>query len=295
MRVSRILKNIIILFLFTSCKQSSQNVKNNEIKETEVNSKSTNNDENIKFIKEFYTEFYGKYRDRKGIENYVSSRILNKMEDLTKDGNLILDYDPFIKGQDWDTNSLIKSLEITPLKNKNEYRVSFLLIDKNNEERRNIDLLLDEDNNGKLLIYSILNDDYLNFKTQVINENSVRKEDENGLWRLSCEGALTTFDINDDKGYLSLYSYNEIYINLILKETNKLNEYNLYFKSTESKQKYYDDGEYIENDNDISKEKTIGKLILQKDGKARLDWIGLYNTKKQKTKFINMLCKLQKL
>lgn len=99
------------------------------------------------------------------------------MVSLTMDDNLILDYDPFIYGQDWDENVLIKSLEIKPLKNKNEYRVSFFRFEKNDEKRTNIDLLLKNNSEGKPLIYSILNDEYLNFSN--LNEIPISEKENN--------------------------------------------------------------------------------------------------------------------
>ncbi|MCC2590848.1 hypothetical protein [Chryseobacterium sp. MFBS3-17] len=35
-----------------------------------------------------------------------------------------------------------------------------------------------------------------------------------------------------------------------------------------------------------NKSKPIGKLLIIDDGKAKLDWNGLYNTKKQKLEFV---------
>lgn len=39
-------------------------------------------------------------------------------------------------------------------------------------------------------------------------------------------------------------------------------------------------------DEDIDKNKPIGKLSVLENGKANLDWIGLYNRKKQKLEFV---------
>lgn len=63
------------------------------------------------------------------------------------------------------------------------------------------------------------------------------------------------------------------------------NEYLLKYASVSSQENYYD--EYLKIvDEEISKDKVIGKLILQKNGKVELQWIGLYNMKKQKLEFV---------
>lgn len=166
------MKNIILLisiaFFIIGCKPTN---KNSTKKTTSEKNLVIANEDAIKVLTEFYTEFYGKeYRKENNIENYVSSRILNKIDSLQSEDIPILNYDPFIQGQDWDENTLLKSLEIKPLQNKNEYRVSLLLF-KGEQNRQNIDLWLQKNNSGKLLIYSILNDEFLNFKT-----NSLKKE-----------------------------------------------------------------------------------------------------------------------
>lgn len=153
---------ITFLTLFISCKEVNKNT--DSIQTTEQNTVTTSkNNEGVVFLTQFYTKYYGEYTDRKDIEKYVSNRILKRIDSLTKGDNLILDYDPFIKGQDWDENVLIKSLEIKPLKNNNEYRVSFFRFDANDKIKTKIDILLINNSEGKLLIYSILNDEYLNF------------------------------------------------------------------------------------------------------------------------------------
>ena len=102
---------------------------------------------------------------------------------------------------------------------------------------------------------------------------------------MNCQNELTSLIINDSKGFLSLYDFNAIYINLKVEKSLNKDEYILKFSNISSQQDHYKDALLI-TEGEISKEKPIGKLILQKDGKARLDWIGLYNTKKQKLEFV---------
>jgi hypothetical protein len=107
-----------------------------------------------------------------------------------------------------------------------------------------------------------------------------------GLWGVVCQNELTELDIDKSEGFLSLYSPNAIYIKLKIEKSSNQNEYLLWFQSTSSQQDYYGDRLKIENDDDISRDKVIGKLIVEKDGKATLHWIGLYNIKKQKLEFV---------
>lgn len=292
------LKLYILFFaLIISCKQrDNQNTETVESSTVQLNLIDSNNNKGVEFLKEFYMKFYSNYKNEKNIENFVSARFLNRMDSLRAEENLILDYDPFIQAQDWDSSVLIKSLMVKPLKNKNEYRASFLLFNGKEQNRTSIDFVLIEDDKGKYLIDGILNDDFLNFKKSKKDDESTKEKlvDSNnqqtkitGLWRLGCEGDLTTFDINDNQGYLSLYSFNKIYINTTLRQTSNPNEYNLFFKDTAFKQKYYDDYEFIENDNDISTKKPIGKIKIENNGKLLLEWTGLYNEKLKKLQFVN--------
>ncbi|MCC2590850.1 hypothetical protein [Chryseobacterium sp. MFBS3-17] len=104
------------------------------------------------------------------------------------------------------------------------------------------------------------------------------------MWAVICANELTELDINKDKGFLSLYSVNGIYINLKIEKSSE-QEYILKYASLSSQKDYYKDELRIE-DKDIDKNKPIGTLILLEDGKARLEWIGLYNLKKQKLEFV---------
>ena len=159
---------IILSMVFLGCKKENHSPSSVKILSSRLNVNiNSNNQDAVLFLKEFYTKYYGEYRDRKGIENYVAYRVLSRIDSLTKGDNLILDYDPFISGQDWDEKVLKESLEIKPLEKSNTFRVSFFKFNKNNEKRTIIDIMLENVTKGKFLIYSILNDEYLNFKTKI--------------------------------------------------------------------------------------------------------------------------------
>ncbi|AYZ10649.1 hypothetical protein EGY05_01180 [Chryseobacterium arthrosphaerae] len=115
-------------------------------------------------------------------------------------------------------------------------------------------------------------------------ETKTYPSDLKGMWGVICQNELTVLKINKNEGFLSLYDFNAIYINLKVEKLSK-NEYLLKYASVSSQEDYYKENLKI-IDEDISKEKVIGKLILQKNGKAELQWFGLYNTKKQKLEFV---------
>lgn len=117
-----------------------------------------------------------------------------------------------------------------------------------------------------------------------VKEGKTSPSDLKGMWGVICANELTELDINKSEGFLSLYDFNAIYINVKVEKLSK-NEYSLKYASLASQQNYYKENLKIV-DEDIDKNKPIGNLILLKDGKARLDWIGLYNLKKQKLEFV---------
>lgn len=161
---------ITILVLLYSCKEFQHQTDNTQKAITQIDSATNitnNNQDGVAFLTEFYKKYYGEFRDKKGIKNYISYRVLSRIDSLTKCDNLILDYDPFISGQDWDEKVLKESLEIKALESSNTFRVSFFKFNKNNEERTNIDIMLEKSVQGKFLISSILDDEHLNFKKKI--------------------------------------------------------------------------------------------------------------------------------
>ena len=105
------------------------------------------------------------------------------------------------------------------------------------------------------------------------------------MYGVICQNELTELDINKSEGFLSLYSPNAIYINLKVEKSSKENEYILKFASTSSQRDYYPEMLKV-NDEEISKDKIIGRLIVKTGNKAELHWVGLHNTKKNKLEFV---------
>lgn len=174
----------LIIFSILHCKQNGQSIStNNSALSNKSVTKSIDDIEASNFLLKFYTENYIKDQNEKSIENYVSKRLLHKMDSLSTDGNLILDYNPFLKSQDFDVEILKKTLRITPLNNLGQYRATFSLFKNKEKDFTNIDYQLQKNNQGKLEITSILNDEYLNFNNIIKKDNKkFLNEDYNKLF-----------------------------------------------------------------------------------------------------------------
>jgi hypothetical protein len=89
---------------------------------------------------------------------FLSNELIKKIDSLNSDpDNIILDYDPFIQGQDYDGKSIQNSFKVE-FKN-NSFYVSFIAFENSNYTVI-YDLIKDEKNDIK--INNILNDS--NFK-----------------------------------------------------------------------------------------------------------------------------------
>lgn len=156
---------LITIIILNSCVQENKTVPTPKIQTVE---KNDNREEAVKMLKDFYLNFYSADEPldkNKQMKDFVSDRVLKRIDGLSSDPeNLILDYDPFIKGQDYNGEVIKRSLKIEALKNDDEYRVSFLQFGEKDELRTNIDLVVRKNGAGKFLIDAILNDEHLNFK-----------------------------------------------------------------------------------------------------------------------------------
>ena len=151
---------MFIFMAFISCRDKKN--ANNVVAE------STDTEVAIATLKAFYSSVYnGSLDDREVLfKQYVSKQLLEKIDELSAD--MTLDYDPFIKGQDFFADVLNSTLKITPLENKNEYRCCFLLFGNTNEKETCVDYLLEKDKDGHFVISKILNDDILAGKRDVM-------------------------------------------------------------------------------------------------------------------------------
>ena len=157
------MKRIIIIFIliaFISCRDKKN--ANNAVAE------STDTEVAIATLKAFYSSVYNGSLDNREVlfKQYVSKQLLEKIDELSAD--MTLDYDPFIKGQDFFADVLNSTLKITPLENKNEYRCCFLLFGDTYEKETCVDYLLEKDKDGHFVISKILNDDILAGKRDVM-------------------------------------------------------------------------------------------------------------------------------
>ena len=182
------MKRIIIIFIlmaFISCRDKKN--ANNAAAE------STDTEVAIATLKAFYSSVYNGSLDNQEelFKQYVSKQLLEKIDELSAD--MTLDYDPFIKGQDFFADVLNSTLKITPLENKNEYRCCFLLFGDTNEKETCIDLLLEKDKDGHFVISKILNDDILAGKRDVmpsdIQETTIDYKGLVQLLKLECNAS----------------------------------------------------------------------------------------------------------
>ena len=157
------MKRIIIIFIliaFISCRDK-KNANNAAAEPTDTKVA-------IATLKAFYSSVYNGSLDNQEVlfKQYVSKQLLEKIDELSAD--MTLDYDPFIKGQDFFADVLNSTLKITPLENKNEYRCCFLLFGNTYEKETCVDYLLEKDKDGHFVISKILNDDILAGKRDVM-------------------------------------------------------------------------------------------------------------------------------
>ena len=151
---------MFIFMAFISCRDKKN--ANNAAAE------STDTEVAIATLKAFYSSVYNGSLDNQEVlfKQYVSKQLLEKIYELSAD--MTLDYDPFIKGQDFFADVLNSTLKITPLENKNEYRCCFLLFGNTYEKETCVDYLLEKDKDGHFVISKILNDDILAGKRDVM-------------------------------------------------------------------------------------------------------------------------------
>ena len=154
---------------------------------------STDTEVAIATLKAFYSSVYNGSLDNREVlfKQYVSKQLLEKIDELSAD--MTLDYDPFIKGQDFFADVLNSTLKITPLENKNEYRCCFLLFGNTYEKETCVDYLLEKDKDGHFVISKILNDDILAGKRDVmpndIQETTIDYKELVQLLKLDCNAS----------------------------------------------------------------------------------------------------------
>ncbi|MCP2025480.1 hypothetical protein L1276_000620 [Flavobacterium sp. HSC-32F16] len=212
--------SIIILCIccLTGCKQE---LKSTNIVESKQPLVSNSKEEGVLMLNKFYSLFYFDDNvkiDQTKIKLFISETLLNKIDSLRNDGNnIVLDYDPFIKGQDYNGESIKKTLEIIPLKNKNQFRASFILFGNKNEKRTNVDYLLIKNKQEKLVIGSIINDKYLNIvdlsHTSILDKKLIDVENKDlqieNKWIGVYKGSFLQFkeEYNDPRSWATVYIY----------------------------------------------------------------------------------------
>lgn len=101
-------------------------------------------------INKLYTELYVNDKTRDDISNFLGDKLNAKLNE--KDGEMpVIDYDPFIKAQDWDTKRVMSSLTITEL-SEDLYQVE---VEPLKGSKETIQLTVGYDDKGVLKILDI--------------------------------------------------------------------------------------------------------------------------------------------
>lgn len=146
-----------------SCKKENTTVE--ESARQEVSTLTEEQKEGIAFIKEFYKYECGEQEEVS--ENYyLDSRLNARMDSLNEGGDLTIDWDPYINGQDYDPDTILSTLKVEALTGKDEYRATF----KNFSTVSSVDYLVKRNKDGDLKIRSVLNEPLLSFRTSIQKE-----------------------------------------------------------------------------------------------------------------------------
>lgn len=167
---------LIILIIFTSCKGDVQI--DGEDKKTKEMAPSQNGviiknyakntivgkNEGVLFLKNFYSKFY--FDDNKHFtfsdqKEFISKRINNRLDSLNSNPESIeLDYDPFIKAQDFYGERIKNTIKFT--KETKGFIVAYTNFEEEGEVR--LEFELGRNKEGEIEISNILNDSILNIK-----------------------------------------------------------------------------------------------------------------------------------
>lgn len=222
------------LFLIFSCEKKSQVFVGKETNKISTSPDTLNSTKVISTLKEFYNKAYGSEfppKDNDFKKKYISKRLLNRIDSLTSDGsNLILDYDPFIRGQDYNYTILNKSLLIK--KDKNDiYDVSFLLFGNKGEKRTQLKYKIVKNKVGEFQIDAILNDNFLSFNNKL--QHSVQNETNLSL---KAVGNDLEISYNHQTTKLKNVIYNEMSLSTTY-EVLKNNQFIIKYENTASQTK----------------------------------------------------------
>ena len=169
---------LLILICFFSCKndiKSTNKTKNlNEIlpNQNKINKMNDSNDnivetdEGVRFLKKFYSNFYFDenkdftFSDKK---EFLSKRINSRIDSLNSDSeNIELDYDPFIKAQDFYGDNIKNTIKFN--NNGECFVVTFINFEEEGEIR--LEFKLGKNKQGKIEIVVNEDDESFDFETE---------------------------------------------------------------------------------------------------------------------------------
>ncbi|AUC76029.1 DUF5991 domain-containing protein [Olleya sp. Bg11-27] len=196
--------SFIVFFLILSCKKDINNKKalsTNEVVDVIQFSKAEER------IKEFYLSYYKNSTTVNDdlLKRFITNRLFEKIQELGNSEDLILDYDPFIQGQDYRYDVIKKTLKIiTSLNKENELKVSFNRFELENEKPTVV--LLSLIKKGNIYLIDAINND------ELLNLEEIKKfSDKNKNTKKGIKKPLNTPQVDNKnfgvKDYIGSYSY----------------------------------------------------------------------------------------
>lgn len=129
-------KLLLLSVLFLWCCEKTDKTNSVAQNSTVEKVSKPKSEDHSQIIYNFYKEYFANGKNSEQIlEKYTTKQLRQILNAYTSDGeNLVLDYDPFIDGQDYDEETLIKTLKVKPLVG-NLYQADFCLFpDKNSHD-----------------------------------------------------------------------------------------------------------------------------------------------------------------
>lgn len=165
----------------------------------------------IQFVFDFYANNYGTddLDTANTFTKLLSKRVKDRMDELSGEDNLILNYDPFIQAQynHYDPTMIAYTLKVNHVSDtKNEYKVSFKLSEGQIEPPTVIIIKVIE-KDGSYLVDSVINDQYLSFEDakSAYIENNETTNKQNVLSAINPE-FYGAYHLTQDKGKIDEFS-----------------------------------------------------------------------------------------
>lgn len=206
--IKRLSIYIPIILLILACKKSSSDQTDSVIITDAPIQELMDRTKAIQFVEDFYQNNYGTDDlDNSNFTSFLSERIKDRINELRDKDNLILNYDPFTKAQDYDPVMISYTLKVDQVTSKDdEYKVSFKVFEEQTEPPTTIILKLIE-KDGSYLIDAIKNDPHLSFEdaTKTYTENPEINNKHNVLSNIDSK-FYGIYHLTQNKGKIDEFS-----------------------------------------------------------------------------------------